>query len=455
VSDDHEQAGTVRPLNSPVEVGPQIPKVARLGKGRIFLCALGAVVLIVAGLRYSANRQQEVRAAKAIETKVVLPATQGGKATARNLEESPGAAGPGPAQDIVRCRAGWAADPLTGRACNVWVPDLNQPSGAYAGGQQQQQLPAIHARAQQQRTKEAPPAAAAVVSPQDLEREAIASPIAVKMEAGPRPAAGAPTVQASAAIADDAVRRIEAVRTSLLAQPASAPEHDADRKERFLEASRKHGDDETLASTRVDALSAYEIRAGWSIPAVLEQMAKSDLPGTLRARVSENVYDTATGRFLLIPFGSYLIGKYDPHVSYGQDGLQVVWIRLIYRDGTSMNLDGMESSDVEGSGGVRDQVDRHYRRIFGFAALTSAMSAALAASQTMAGGGGYNGGYYYPSASDQASAAAAREMSQIGSSITRKNLDVPPTIKIRPGYAFLVQVNRDVIFDGPYIPRVK
>jgi type IV secretion system protein TrbI len=147
------------------------------------------------------------------------------------------------------------------------------------------------------------------------------------------------------------------------------------RKEAFLTASRSQKAGDYLRSTRSAPLGSYEIKAGWEIPAVLEQSVNSDLPGELKALVMSNVYDTASGRFLLIPQGSRLIGRYDSRVAYGQDGVQVVWDRIIYPDASSVDINGMVGLDSHGNAGLRDKVDRHYKRLFGFAALTSIFTA--------------------------------------------------------------------------------
>src|SRR3954454_17937194 len=91
-----------------------------------------------------------------------------------------------------------------------------------------------------------------------------------------------------------------------------------------------------LKSTRTAPLSRYEIKAGWEIPAVLEQALNSDLPGELKALVSSNVYDTATGRYLMIPRGSRLIGVYNSRINYGQDGVQVASDRVSSPDRASI-----------------------------------------------------------------------------------------------------------------------
>ena len=137
------------------------------------------------------------------------------------------------------------------------------------------------------------------------------------------------------------------------------PERD---KEDFLAKARSAQRSDYLKSTRTAPLSRYEIKAGWEIPAVLEQALNSDLPGELKALVSSNVYDTATGRYLLIPQGSRLVGVCDSRVGYGQEGAQVVWDRIIYPDGSSLDLGGMIGQDAHGAAGFRDKVDRHYHR---------------------------------------------------------------------------------------------
>jgi type IV secretory pathway VirB10-like protein len=221
------------------------------------------------------------------------------------------------------------------------------------------------------------------------------------------------------------------------------------RKEAFLAAARSQKADDYLRSTRSAPLGPYEIKAGWEIPAVLEQSLNSDLPGELKALVMSNVYDTATGRFLLIPQGSRLIGRYDSQIAYGQDGLQVVWDRIIYPDASSVDISGMVGLDAHGNAGLRFKVDRHYTRLFGFAALTSLFSAAFDLSQRRRNGGS---GFMYPSASDTATAAIGREISQTGAMVTRRNLNVQPTIKVPVGYRFTVRVNQDILFEAPYEP---
>ena len=140
-----------------------------------------------------------------------------------------------------------------------------------------------------------------------------------------------------------------------------------------------------LISTRTPPAGRFEIKAGWNIPAILEQDINSDLPGEIRALVRENVYDTATGRWLLIPQGARLLGAYDSQVAYGQEVVRVAWNRIIYPDASSIDLNGMVGQDASGASGFRDDVDHHYKRLIGMGLLTSAFSAALQMSQSHRG----------------------------------------------------------------------
>jgi type IV secretion system protein VirB10 len=216
-------------------------------------------------------------------------------------------------------------------------------------------------------------------------------------------------------------------------------------QESFVKSARNAAPDDYLKSTRTAPISPYEIKAGWEIPAVMEQGLDSDLPGEVKALVTSNVYDTATGQYVLIPQGSRLVGEYKSRVGYGQDGVQVVWNRLIYPDGSSLDLSGMVGQDEHGFSGFRDKVDHHYKRLVGFAVLTSLFAAASDISQNQ-----NRSVLVYPSPGEVAGSAVGQQVSDLGSQITRKNLNVQPTVKIPVGYRFNVRVNRDVVFESEY-----
>ncbi|HLH31322.1 MAG TPA: TrbI/VirB10 family protein [Terriglobia bacterium] len=219
-------------------------------------------------------------------------------------------------------------------------------------------------------------------------------------------------------------------------------------KRAFIREAQAHASQNYLQSVRTPPLSRFEIKAGWQIPAILEQAINSDQPGELRGFVRESVYDTATGRFLLIPQGSRLFGHYNSSISYAQDAVQVIWDRLIFPDGSSLNLDGMIGQDAAGAAGLRYSVDHHYARLLGFAVLTSLFSAGVQLSQNR------NGTILaVPSNGQIVGSSVGGELSQLGAETFRRQLNVQPTIKIPAGYRFNVSVNRDIVFDAPYSPH--
>ena len=217
-------------------------------------------------------------------------------------------------------------------------------------------------------------------------------------------------------------------------------------KENFIDKARQARDERDYSSaTRAPALSKYEIKSGWDIPATLESDVNTDLPGEVKAVVRENVYDTASGQYLLIPQGSRLVGQYDNRVSYGQSRAIVVWSRLIFPDGSSVDLDGMVGHDASGAAGFHDQVDNHYVRLVSTALMLSAFTAGIQMSQPQTTSAS---GILSPSA--EATQALGQQFGQLGMEVTRKNLNIQPTVKIRPGYRFNVRVNRDIAFAEPY-----
>ena len=191
--------------------------------------------------------------------------------------------------------------------------------------------------------------------------------------------------------------------------------------------------------------SPYRVAAGTLIPATLTAGINSDLPGQTTALVRRNVYDSRTGRFLVIPQGSRLIGEYDSRVAFGQKRVLVAWNRLIFPDGRSLDLAGMPGADLAAAAGLRDQVDNHFVRTFGSALLIAAVSAGVQLSQPDDRSFGTN-----PSPSQLAAAAVGQELGRVATEYLRRNLDVRPTIEVRPGYELNVEVTADLDLDGPY-----
>jgi type IV secretory pathway VirB10-like protein len=127
--------------------------------------------------------------------------------------------------------------------------------------------------------------------------------------------------------------------------------------------------------------------------------------------------------------------------------VQVTWSRIIYPDASSVDLDGMMGLDSHGNAGLRDKVDRHYLPIAGFSVLTSMFTAAFEISQRSS-----QSALTYPTPARPAGSAVGQELSQTGAQITTRNLNVQPTIKVPAGYKFTVRVNRDILFETPYVP---
>ena len=190
------------------------------------------------------------------------------------------------------------------------------------------------------------------------------------------------------------------------------------------------------------------LQAGTVIPGVLITGVTSDLPGACLGQVSRDVYDSRTERVLLIPKGAKLLCKYDNEIVVGQDRLLVAWTRVIFPDGRSIALPGLGITDEQGSAGVRDQVDNHYRRVFGNALLLSVISAGTQLSQPSGTAGIYG---VTPSTRQVAAGAVGAELSDVATEMTRRNLAIQPTIKIRSGTPFNVFLNGDLAFTGEYV----
>lgn len=184
--------------------------------------------------------------------------------------------------------------------------------------------------------------------------------------------------------------------------------------------------------------SPYQLMAGSVISAALVTGISSDLPGQAIASVTANVYDSATGRHLLIPQGARLIGRYDSAIGYGQSRLLLVWERLIFPDGSSILLDSLPGTDAGGQTGIRDRVDHHLDRLVGGAALATLLGVGAELAAPNRSG---TDGHIVIATRD----SAQETVSEIGQQITRRNLDVQSTLTIRPGFPMRVLVQRDLI----------
>jgi type IV secretion system protein VirB10 len=214
------------------------------------------------------------------------------------------------------------------------------------------------------------------------------------------------------------------------------------RKNEFLTQTDRS--DGYLPNQMVRPRSPYELKAGSIIPTVLVTGINSDLPGTILGQVRENVYDTVSGNYLLVPQGSKLLASYDSMVAYGQERVLVCWQRLIRPDGTSLSLDCQPGVDLAGYAGFADTVDNHWWRVLTGVALGSVLAAGVVVPQGNVSG-------YVPTIGQGMAANAAGAINQAGQQITNRALGIQPTIKVRPGFSVNVLVTKDLIIP-PYHP---
>ncbi|MEI3452151.1 MAG: TrbI/VirB10 family protein [Bilophila wadsworthia] len=195
----------------------------------------------------------------------------------------------------------------------------------------------------------------------------------------------------------------------------------------------------------------FELKTGAVIPGVMVTGINSDLPGNIIAQVSQNVFDSATGKHLLLPQGAKLFGVYDSRVIYGQERVLVAWNRVVFPDGSSITLGAMLGSDMAGNAGYTDEVNNHYFRIFGSAVLMSLMSGGMA--YTMDSLDNSNSESDKPTLQNEMGSALAAQLGQATLQLLQKNLNIKPTLEIRPGYQFNVIVTKDLVFERPYRPQ--
>ncbi|MBB3175283.1 TrbI/VirB10 family protein [Methylorubrum rhodesianum] len=219
--------------------------------------------------------------------------------------------------------------------------------------------------------------------------------------------------------------------------PTPATPTAQDRQTAFLTAD---ADRKTVAPDRVQAPASKNVlQAGAVIPAAMITGIRSDLPGQITAQVTENVYDSPTGRILLVPQGTRIIGQYDNNVGFGQSRVLLAWNRLIFPNGRSIVLERQPGADAEGYAGLEDGVDYHWGELFKAALLTTILSIGSEA--------GYSG-----NESDIARAlqqGASNSTSQIGQQIVGRQLNIAPTLTIRPGFPMRVIVTHDLVLE-PY-----
>jgi type IV secretion system protein TrbI len=430
------------PVSSPggIDLDPLPPATARISK-KVGLVVLGLVLLVGSLVVYGlySRKEQQATNRRASEAKHPEPARTAGEQVVRELAP-PAVQNPSSPSEGLESKAAGA---LASEKNSIEAPSLNSGDGNRSSSESSGE----GEMSAEERLR--------LAAFRD-EQQAMAAPTVIR-------SSGLPSVTPSAAaIENPPYGALASSFASLLKQPttseASAPpsalgqtpntyavQNGQSQKQAFFERIHSRAADDYLKSVRAAPIGKYELKAGWEIPAALEQAISSDLPGEAKALVRSNVYDTATGRYLLIPQGARLIGTYNSEIGYGQNRLQIVWTRIVFPDGSTIDLDAMNGHDGSGKTGLHDQVDNHYPRLMGFAVLTSAFAAGIELSQRQ-----NTSLLTTPTAGQTASAAVGQQLGELGSEVTRRNLDLQPTIRIRVGYRFNVRVNRDILFESPY-----
>jgi type IV secretion system protein TrbI len=241
----------------------------------------------------------------------------------------------------------------------------------------------------------------------------------------------------STPIAPTVIATADAGATAASSVDAGSAQNMQDRKTAFLTAST---DKRTVSPDRLTKpASPYVVQAGTVIPAALITGLRSDLPGQITAQVTEAVYDSPTGKFLLIPQGAKLIGQYDSSVAYGQRRVLLAWTRLIMPNGTSIVLERQPGADAAGYAGLEDEVDNHWDMLLKGAALSTLLSIGAEAGTTGS----------ESSLIQAIRRGGSNSASQTGQLLVQRQLNVQPTLTIRPGFPVRVLVTRDLLL-APY-----
>ncbi|GGY36996.1 TrbI/VirB10 family protein [Parvularcula lutaonensis] len=268
-----------------------------------------------------------------------------------------------------------------------------------------------------------------------LADEAARAPVFFRLESE----AGGQSVSASDPAWRDPAGDLRSELLALAALPQGAPSafgqpSDTNLQSRKLAFAREGPDSDIYNPHGVeDPASPYQVMAGTLIPASLVTGINSDLPGTIVAQVTQPVYDTVTGQYLLIPQGSRLIGRYQSEVSFGQDRALVTWDRIIFPDGSSIVISA-PGADAQGFAGLSDRTDHHWDRVF--------IAAGLA---TILGVGAELGADGDGDLERAIRRGTTDTVNQAGQRVVERNLGIQPTIRVRPGWPLRVVVTRDLI----------
>ncbi len=192
----------------------------------------------------------------------------------------------------------------------------------------------------------------------------------------------------------------------------------------------------------VSPASPYILQAGTVIAGALNTKISSDLPGQIVGHVTQNVYDSPTGRSLLIPQGSTLFGAYNSGISFGQQRTQIIWTRLIYPNGESLVLEKLPGGDAIGQSGLSDEVNNHWGQLFRAALVTTLLSVGSEAGTS----------WNENNLMQAIRSGASNGFSMVGNRLIDRSLNIQPTLTDRPGLPFMLILNRDLILK-PWHPK--
>lgn len=399
------QTGYVPPEAAPpIDLRAPVPRVKRLNRIAIASVVAGLAVLIAFALAAALRRPEKVPAQSKASTQLVLPADA--------LNDLP---------------SDYAAAAAAQRRRDV--PKLGAPIGGEFGAAQ---LDAKNEAAARASTANDDPVGKllADMTLARLKRRAAAR------DAKPDFADHSPAVANATPAMDRVASSQAAASNDASARSARDQDNRQDDKRGF--ASSRRADNPYLDQAVLTPANTIYIGAGTLISAVLLTGINSDLPGMITAQVAETVYDTVSGKNVLIPQGSTLIGEYDSRITHGQQRVLFVWTRLRFPNGSSLTLEGMPGTDLSGYAGVKDKVDNHLWRLAQGVVLGSLLGAAAQQSY----GGGLSAAN--PSLGQLAAAGAAQNINSAGQQIVQKDLQVQPTLMIRPGQRIAVFVTKDI-----------
>lgn len=220
------------------------------------------------------------------------------------------------------------------------------------------------------------------------------------------------------------------------ARLALDPERDPNNQQNRQDfVARRDSAGDTNPHALAAAPSPYTLQAGSVIAASLITGLNSDLPGLVTAQVTQNAYDSVTGRILLIPQGSRLIGSYDSVVAFGQRRALLVWQRVILPDGSSIRIDNLPATDLSGYAGLSDRIDRHTWQLLKGVVLSTLMG--VGTELTF----GSNEDDLVRAIQESAQQSGGRA----GDQLVTRNLNVQPTIRVRPGWPLRIVVHKDIV----------